>query len=472
MIRPVTEMRRGNRGRHASRGNGGTSSQLNVRRGKPGLRFGLAAAVAVFVVFAIGAWLAGPKSDHGPSQVAAPAAAPVPVSVPTSATIKGQRATGQDQGMVGQIFGIGGRCLAGSNGGDANGTPVILATCTGTENQQEWTLLPNDEIVLNDRCLGVNPKDSQTTSLVGLYACNQTAPEMWSVQDNHTIRSLRLGLCLGSWRNKDINGNLVWVTACQSNAKAQSWTLPSPAVDPSGLAMPVGNVPGWQQAFTDDFTENVPVGEFPAEVSNKWGDYLDGWPDSTHIGTYEPTKVVSIHDGMMNLFLHTADGIHMVAAPLPKIPGATGTAGGTVYGMYEIRFKAQQVAGYKTSWLLWPDSNNQAQGEIDFPEGFLEGNIRAYMHYVGPNPKAQDAYPTPYTYAGWHTATTIWTANSVIFMLDGKVIGDSTDKSVIPDTPMHWVLQTETRTSGGPPSNAATANVEIDWVSAWLPQRS
>ena len=135
----------------------------------------------------------------------------------------------------------------------------------------------------------------------------------------------------------------------------------------------------------------------------------------------------------MNLFLHTVNGVHMVAAPVPKIPGATGTDGGTVYGMYEVRFKAQQVAGYKTSWLLWPDSNKQSQGEIDFPEGFLEGNIRAYMHHVGPNPKDQDTYMTPDTYADWHTATTIWTANSVIFMLDGKVIGDSTDKSVIPD---------------------------------------
>jgi hypothetical protein len=35
---------------------------------------------------------------------------------------------------------------------------------------------------------------------------------------------------------------------------------------------------------------------------------------------------------------------------------------------------------------------------------------------------------------------------------------------------MHWVLQTETRTGGGPPGDTATANVEIDWVSVWLPK--
>ena len=98
--------------------------------------------------------------------------------------------------------------------------------------------------------------------------------------------------------------------------------------------------------------------------------------------------------------------------------------------MYEVRFNAQQVAGYKTSWLLWPDIGDEAQGEIDFPEGNLQQTIDAFMHHVGPDFKSQDAYVTSSTYAGWHTAATIWTAKSVIFILDGKVIGDSTDSRV------------------------------------------
>jgi beta-glucanase (GH16 family) len=224
--------------------------------------------------------------------------------------------------------------------------------------------------------------------------------------------------------------------------------------------------------FSDDFNENVSLGQFPTEVASKWGAYPDGWPDTTHHGTYEPTQVVRIHDGIMNLFLHTANGVHMVAAPYPKIPGATGADGGVLYGMYEVRFRAQQVKGYKTAWLLWPDSENQQDGEIDFPEGNLQQNIIAFMHHRDSDPKLQDSYQTSYSYADWHTATTIWTANAVIFMLDGKVIGESTNKSNIPDKPMHWVLQTETRTGGGPPSDTATANVQIDWVSVWLPQNS
>jgi len=51
------------------------------------------------------------------------------------------------------------------------------------------------------------------------------------------------------------------------------------------------------------------------------------------------------------------------------LPGAVGKEGGLLYGRYAIHFKADPVPGYKTSWLLWPDSEKWPQdGEIDFPE--------------------------------------------------------------------------------------------------------
>ncbi|WP_187365740.1 ricin-type beta-trefoil lectin domain protein [Trebonia kvetii] len=451
--------------RPASRSTRATSSRSNLPfRRRRGFWFGIVCLVAA-LVFAPEAWLAGGSK---------PASATLqPVPAEALQGIEGQVIAAQSsQGVTGQVVGIAGLCLAGSKGGGLNGTPAILSTCTGTEDQQQWTLLANKEVVLDGRCLGVNPKSSRAVSLVGLYTCGKTASEMWKVQDKHTIRSVSSGLCLGSWKNKDTNGSLVGVTECQPSAKAQIWTVPSYAADPSGLAMPLGNIPGWRQVFMDNFNENVPLGKFPAAVSSKWGDYLDGWPDTTHHGTYEPTRVVSIHNGRMNLFLHTVDGIHMVAAPYPRIPGAPGADGGLLYGMYEVRFTAQQVKGYKTAWLLWPDSENQRDGEIDFPEGDLQKNILAFLHHGNSDPKLQDSFATPYTYANWHTATTIWTADAVIFMLDGKVIGESTDKAIIPHKPMHWVLQTETRTGGGPPSDTATANVKIDWVSVWLPHKN
>jgi Ricin-type beta-trefoil lectin domain/Glycosyl hydrolases family 16 len=463
-------------GRHAMRGTDGYPAQPNgPMRPKRSWGFGVVTvivAIAAVAVFAIGSMVADSRSNRVIAKIltTAPAGvAPTTVAAQPQTQPESHETAGGGQGMSGQIVGGSGLCLAGGSGVATSPGPVILATCTGTEDQQEWTLLTNGEIVLNGRCLGVDPASATSGSAVGLYGCTGTKAQLWTAR-NDRIESVGSGFCLGGG---ETDGAQASVAACQASANAQTWTVPSEAVDPSGLAMPVGNIPGWHQDFTDDFTENVPVGDFPAAVSSKWGDYLDGWPDTTHHGTYEPTKVVSIQNGVMNMYLHTENGVHMVAAPYPILPGATGSGGGTVYGIYEVRFKAQQVTGYKTAWLLWPDSENEDQGEIDFPEGNLQQEILAFMHHVGSDPqKQQDAYHTGVSYAGWHTATTMWTANSVIFLLDGKVVGDSTDKAVIPHTPMHWVLQTETRTGGGPPSDSATANVEIDWVSVWLADKS
>ena len=58
-----------------------------------------------------------------------------------------------------------------------------------------------------------------------------------------------------------------------------------------------------------------------------------------------------------------------------------------------------------------------------------------------------------------------WTPGSLVFILDGTVIGTSTTH--VPSAPMHWVLQTETQLSGGAPADSAAGHVQIDWVTAY-----
>jgi len=241
-------------------------------------------------------------------------------------------------------------------------------------------------------------------------------------------------------------------------------------VGPSGEPMPVGDLPGWRQIFTDDFTTDVPLGSFPAAVAAKWSAYPDGWHDTSGNGTYSPSTVISVQDGMMNLHLHTEDGVHMVSAPVPKLPDAVGSGGGLLYGRYTIRFRADPVPGYKTAWLLWPDSEDWPQdGEIDFPEGDLDGTISAFMHRQdGTSGGDQDAYSTSATYPPWHTAVIEWTAAQCRFILDGDIIGTSTSR--IPSTPMHWVIQTETSLGGSEPDDAAEGDVQIDWVAVYVPE--
>ncbi|MCW3050531.1 MAG: glycoside hydrolase [Solirubrobacterales bacterium] len=244
-------------------------------------------------------------------------------------------------------------------------------------------------------------------------------------------------------------------------------TTGSSGADPSGEAMPVGDIPGWHQVFADNLATDVPLGSFPSAVSSKWGDYPDGWHDTSGHGTYMPSKVVSVQNGVMNLYLHTENGVHMVAVPYPRIPGAS-SHNGQLYGRYAVRFRADPIEGYKTAWLLWPDSESwPGDGEIDFPEGDLSGKISAFMHRQGGTSGSdQDAYDTTAGYSSWHTAVIEWGPSATKFILDGATIGTST--SGIPNTPMHWVLQTETRSSVVP-SDSTAGNVQIDWVAVYRP---
>ncbi len=285
---------------------------------------------------------------------------------------------------------------------------------------------------------------------------------------------------------------------------------PNAILADSGEEVPVGDVPGWKQIFVDDFTTDVPVGQFPEKVSDKWMAYQDGWQDTSKNGTYYPSKVVSIHDGVMDLFLHTEDGLHMVAAPVPILaPGKHDYGSGLSAGRYVVRFKADPIpcyklpqkfstdsltniprkfetapcfdsnqesevctgSGYKTAWLLWPDSERWPKdGEIDFPEGNLDGTISAFMHRQnGRSVDDQDAYSTNATYSTWHTAVTEWLpeSQSLKFYLDGQLIGHSTSR--VPNTPMHWVLQTETSLSGCIPADSTSGHVLIDWVAVYTP---
>jgi hypothetical protein len=229
--------------------------------------------------------------------------------------------------------------------------------------------------------------------------------------------------------------------------------------------MPVGDLPGWRQVFTDDFNTSVPVGGFAAVYGSRWAIYGDGWKDTAaqSEGTasrYFPSRVLSVQDGMLNKYLHTENGITMVAAVAPKI-------GDQLYGRYAVRFRADEVAGFKTAWLLWPQSGAwPGDGEIDFPEGNLDGNIWAFTHRQGATSGSdQDAFATSARYGSWHTAVFEWKPGSVTFILDGRVIGTSTNR--VPNTPMHWVLQTETCLGNCQPSSTAEANVQIDWVAAY-----
>ena len=227
-------------------------------------------------------------------------------------------------------------------------------------------------------------------------------------------------------------------------------------------SLPVGDLPGWRQTFVDDFTADAPLGSFAQVYGGRWSGY-EGWRDTTGKGLYAESRVVSVAGGVMDLHLRTEDGAVLVAAPVPVV---TAPLVGQLHGRYSVRFRADPVPGFKTAWLLWPDSDDWDEGEVDFPEGDLTGTIWAFNHRLGDPTGNALAHDTGARFTDWHTATIEWTPEAVTYLLDGEVVATSDE---VPTTPMHWVLQTETALTGPPPPPEAQGHVQVDWVAIYEP---
>jgi Glycosyl hydrolases family 16 len=114
--------------------------------------------------------------------------------------------------------------------------------------------------------------------------------------------------------------------------------------------------------------------------------------------------------------------------------------------------------------LVWTDSGVWPRNrEIDFPEGYLDGYMCAFLHHQdGTWAGDQDAACSTVTYASWHTAVVEWMPSRTNFYLDGNLLMASTSRA--PNTPMHWVLQTDT----APAANPATARPGTPRSTGWL----
>ena len=292
-----------------------------------------------------------------------------------------------------------------------------------------------------------------------------------------------------------VAGVIGLVTLVQSPADAGSApqaapSRPATCVSPSGECMPVGDLPGWHQIFTDDFSTAVPLGGFsackahnntildyhcaglPASVDAKWATYPDGKPDTSGHGMRYPSKVVSIGNGLLDFYLHNENGTNMDAVLAAKLPGST-AKGGLLGGRYVARFRSDSVYGYKFAWELWPDSgNNFVDGEIEFPSGNLNSTIKAFMHPMNfqGNYGLQSAYHSTASYTAWHTATIEWLPQKqdLKFYLDGVLMGENVGPSV-PSTPMHWLLQNETSSDGTIPGPTDAGHIQVDWVAVYAP---
>ncbi|MEI8082225.1 MAG: glycoside hydrolase family 16 protein, partial [Actinomycetes bacterium] len=226
---------------------------------------------------------------------------------------------------------------------------------------------------------------------------------------------------------------------------------------------------GYDYVFYENFDTPAPLGSFLDVYSDAFRAYDSPYQDTSRTtrgdnsGWYDPARTLSVADGHADAWLHYDASLnkYLVSAIIPKLPTMT-------YGQFVIRLKTDRIPGYKAVPLLWPDSENWPDdGEIDFPEGQLNGSPwSAVMHYALPD-GGQDSFDAGVNGDRWHDYEIDWSPGRVDFLVDGKRIGRATH--AVPDKPMHWVLQFETLPDGPAPATTAQGHVFIDWVKVYRP---
>lgn len=309
-----------------------------------------------------------------------------------------------------------------------------------------------------------------------------------SVTTDKAVSAMKVGVCVrdSSWKNADFPkqdsvsltqnptyvtqsrvfepGTYYYWTCAQINGvwneapgyKTFTVLAHEPVADPA--AMPVGNLPEWTQTFSDDFTTDVAAGGFPGPYAAKWTSY-DGFPDTSHAGWYDQS-IISAHDGYLDVNLHTRNGKALGAAPVPLVNGKWG---GQLHGRFSVRMKSDSLPGFGTGFLLWNDSGDWNDGEVDFPESDLSGTAKGYVHCVG-NPSVNClVFNSTFTYTDWHTYTIEWKPGVLNFLIDDTLVASNTN--AVPTKSMHWVMQMATR--GAAPDPMLNGHVLLDWATIY-----
>lgn len=245
-----------------------------------------------------------------------------------------------------------------------------------------------------------------------------------------------------------------------------------PAMPTNGNVSSAGHT--WTLEGQDDFTKAAPIGSFASGGSNPvyagdhgmaWSEYADGATSTYSNGSigYEPKVVQSVHDGVLDWYLHNYNGTPVSANPSPFPAGHQYQT----YGRFSFCEKivpadANRLDDFYQAIMLWPANDGDYQSaESDFPEGHLsDTSFSAFAHYGGSG--SQDAFATPaIDTTGWHVFTQEWGPGFRSYYVDGNLVGTSTQQ--VTSLPERWQFQVEPSGS----NDGDTGHVYVGWAVIW-----
>lgn len=241
------------------------------------------------------------------------------------------------------------------------------------------------------------------------------------------------------------------------------------STSPSGVSMPTGNLPGWQQVLADDFTGTT-LGKEWTQLWGQAGGNPGGWWTPSHL-------VVSNGELQLQTYSDPAQCLATwgCTATNNEVSGGVELAAPRTYGKYLVRMRAENGKGIAVGAMLLP-SNGSWPPEIDFVEdngASPRSTNYVTLHYGAQNTMVEANEKV--NLSEWHTYGVEWTAGKLVYTLDGNAWATMASSNV-PSQPMDLVLQQEAWACGTDAweecpnaSTPAKVNFDVDWVVAYAP---
>ncbi|MHB1568711.1 MAG: glycoside hydrolase family 16 protein [Solirubrobacteraceae bacterium] len=257
-----------------------------------------------------------------------------------------------------------------------------------------------------------------------------------------------------------VGGMYLWGRTPPQSPRPQAPSSLRPVVT-NREPMPVGNIPGWREVFSDSFNGRT------LDLA-KWRVYY-GQPGGDPAGWFAPSHV-AVSDGMLviSAYRDPSAGGKWATGGVSSSPGLAQT-----YGKYLVRFRFGPGVGIGHALVLeaasgaWPP-------EVDFSEDNGSGRdmTLATLHYSVANRRIAKA--TPVNLTQWHTLGVEWLPGTLRYTLDGRPWLTSRT-SAVPSVPMVLDIQTQAWPCAGTWGrcpNATTPPVvrlDVAWVVAYAP---
>jgi Ricin-type beta-trefoil lectin domain len=128
-------------------------------------------------------------------------------------------------GSVHPVKGFDGKCLDDKFNSSANRAVVVIWSCSGTDQAENWRFTSN-ELIHNNKCLN-DQGNGGSRSKVILWTCNGASNEKWSELANGELKLQSHGgtVCLDDPASSTKNGTQLIVYTCHDSAN-QKWKLP------------------------------------------------------------------------------------------------------------------------------------------------------------------------------------------------------------------------------------------------------